>query len=149
MIRVAIGTNVLDVASEMAAHDRGGHGASASFVGRVRGDGGLAELFLEHAPAMTRTALEDLAATACARWPLNQLTLLHRVGSMAPGDVIVLVLASSAHRQAALEATAFLIDRLKTDVPLWKRESFDDGRSHWVEARESDAARAALWTDRA
>lgn len=148
MIRVAVGTDVLDVASEIIAHDRGGHGASASFVGRVRGDGGLTELFLEHAPGMTLTALEKLAACACDRWPLDQLTLLHRVGSLGPGDVIVLVLASSAHRQAALEATAFLIDRLKTDVPLWKRESFGDGRSHWVEARETDAARAALWADK-
>ncbi|NJS14420.1 MAG: molybdenum cofactor biosynthesis protein MoaE [Sphingopyxis sp.] len=129
----------------MAVHGRGGYGASASFIGRVRGDGGLTELFLEHHPAMTTAALDALAATAMARWPLAAVTLVHRVGAMAPGEVIVLVLTSSAHREASLAATAFLIDRLKTDVPLWKRESFADGRVAWVDARDSDTARAAGW----
>lgn len=145
MIRVIVSAAPIDVAAEMAAHDAGGHGASASFVGRVRGTGGLTELFLEHHPAMTLAELERLAAAAAARWSLDQLTLIHRIGAMVPGDTIVLVLASSAHRAAALSATAYLIDRLKTDVPLWKRESFADGRSVWVDARESDMARAAAW----
>jgi molybdopterin synthase catalytic subunit len=64
---------------------------------------------------------------------------------MAPGDTIVLVLASSPHRSEALAACEFLIDRLKTDVMLWKRETFGDGRVAWVEARPGDAVRAERW----
>ncbi|SKB44954.1 molybdenum cofactor biosynthesis protein MoaE [Sphingopyxis flava] len=145
MIRVAVQSAAIDVAAALAAHDAGGHGASASFIGRVRGDGGLVELFLDHHPVLTANGLEDLAAQAGARWRLEALTLIHRVGAMAPGDTIVLVLASSAHRAEALAACEFLIDRLKTDVMLWKRESFADGRSAWVEQRETDHDRAGRW----
>lgn len=147
MNRVIVSAAPIDVAAEMAAHAAHGHGASASFVGRVRGDGGLTELFLEHHPVMTLAELERLAALAKERWSLAQLTLIHRIGAMVPGETIVIVLASSPHRAAALSATEFLIDRLKTDVPLWKRETFDDGCSAWVEARDSDAARAAVWDE--
>ena len=124
MIRVLVQPAAIDVTAEFDLHDAGGHGASASFIGRVRGEDGLTELFLEHHPAMT---------------------LIHRVGAMAPGDTIVLVLASSAHRAEALAACEFLIDRLKTDVMLWKRESFADGRVAWVEEREGDQRRAERW----
>ncbi|MBB5706859.1 molybdenum cofactor biosynthesis protein MoaE [Sphingopyxis panaciterrulae] len=145
MIRVAVRAEAIDVAAELAAHDAGGHGASASFVGRVRGDGGLTELFLDHHPAMTAAGLTALAEEAARRWTLDASTLIHRVGAMAPGDTIVLVLASSRHRAEALAACEYLIDRLKTDVMLWKRESFADGRVAWVEERGADRARAARW----
>ncbi|WP_447762797.1 molybdenum cofactor biosynthesis protein MoaE [Sphingopyxis panaciterrae] len=145
MIRVAVQRQAIDAAAELAAHDAGGHGASASFIGRVRGDGGLTELFLDHHPVLTVGGLEELATQAAARWTLGALTLIHRVGGMAPGETIVLVLASSRHRGEALAACEFLIDRLKTDVMLWKRESFADGRVRWVEQREGDHARAERW----
>ena len=145
MIRVAVQPESIDVSAEMAAHDAGGHGASAAFVGRVRGDGGLTELFLDHHPVLTQSGLDALAVEATARWSLSALTLIHRVGGMAPGETIVLVLASSAHRAEALAAVEFLIDRLKTDVMLWKRETFDDGRTAWVEQRDSDHERAERW----
>jgi molybdopterin synthase catalytic subunit len=73
------------------------------------------------------------------------LTLIHRVGALVPGDAIVFVATASAHRAAALEACAFLIDRLKTDAPFWKKEEFADGRKAWVDARDSDGAAAARW----
>lgn len=145
MIRVDVRPEPIDVAAELAAHDAGGHGASASFIGRVRGDDGLVELFLDHHPVLTARGLEALAVQAAARWRLGALTLIHRVGAMAPGDTIVLVLASSAHRAEALAATEYLIDRLKTDVMLWKRETFADGCAEWVEQRESDQDRAGRW----
>jgi len=145
MIRVAVQPAAIDVAAELAAHDAGGHGASASFVGRVRGDGGLTELFLDHHPVLTVTGLEELASEATKRRGISALTLIHRVGGMAPGETIVLVLASSPHRGEALAAVEFLIDRLKTDVMLWKRETFGDGRAAWVEQRGSDHKRAERW----
>jgi molybdopterin synthase catalytic subunit len=145
MIRVAVQTDAIDVAAEIDRHDAGGHGASASFIGRVRGEDGLTELFLDHHPVLTEAGLAGLAHAAADRWHLAALTLIHRVGAMAPGETIVLVLASSPHRAEALAAAEYLIDRLKTDVMLWKRETFADGRVRWVEPREGDHARAGRW----
>lgn len=145
MIRVLVQSAAIDIPAEFDLHDAGGHGASASFIGRVRGDDDLTELFLEHHPAMTDAGLADLAHAAADRWRLSALTLIHRVGAMTPGETIVLVLASSAHRAEALAACEFLIDRLKTDVMLWKRERFADGRVQWVEPRTSDHGRAERW----
>jgi len=123
--------------------DIGGIGA---FVGTVRG-GEVAALTLEHYPGMTERAMAAIAAEAEQRWPLIGCTLIHRVGRLLPGENIVLVLAASAHRQAALEATAFLIDWLKTDAPFWKKEEHADGSTSWVAAKESDAEAKAAWTD--
>jgi molybdopterin synthase catalytic subunit len=145
MIRVAVQTDAIDVAAEIDRHDAGGHGASASFIGRVRGEDGLTELFLDHHPVLTEAGLAGLAHAAADRWHLAALTLIHRVGAMAPGETIVLVLASSPHRAEALAAAEYLIDRLKTDVMLWKRETFADGRVRWVEPREGDQGRAERW----
>ena len=145
MKRALVTSGAIDVATELTVHDRGGHGATASFVGRVRGDDGVTELMLEHHPAMTAAALDDLATQAQARWALDAVSVIHRIGAMVPGDVIVLVLASSAHRDAALAAVTYLIDRLKVDVPLWKRETMADGTRRWVEPRASDDARAVGW----
>lgn len=146
MIRVAVRTGAIDVPAELDIHDAGGHGASASFIGRVRGDDDLTELFLEHHPVLTEAGLAELAHAAADRWSLAALTLIHRVGAMAPGETIVLVLASSPHRVEALAATEYLIDRLKTDVMLWKRETFADGRVQWVEPRGGDHSRAERWS---
>lgn len=145
MIRVLVQPDAIDVAAEFDLHDAGGPGASASFIGRVRGEGGLVELFLEHHPVLTGAGLVDLAHAASDRWGLAAVTLIHRVGAMAPGETIVLVLASSPHRGEALAATEYLIDRLKTDVMLWKRETFADGRTQWVEPRDADHGRAERW----
>ena len=145
MIRVAVQNAAIDVAVELDLHDAGGHGATGSFIGRVRGEGDLVEFFLEHHPVLTEAGLADLAHVAADRWQLAALTLIHRVGAMTPGDTIVLILASSRHRAEALAACEFLIDRLKTDVMLWKRETFGDGRVQWVEPREGDHARAGRW----
>lgn len=143
MIRVAVQTGDFDPGAELAA--LGPHGAVASFIGHVRADDGVDTLFLEHHPAMTQAALEALTASAMQRWPLAAATLIHRVGALAAGERIVLVAAASPHRAAALDACAYLIDRLKTDVPLWKKEVLAGGEERWVEHREGDAARAEGW----
>src|SRR3546814_10422268 len=115
------------------------------FLGRVLGGGALTSLFLDRHPAMTGAGRAAPADEAARRWALDALTLIHRVGAMAPGDTIVLVLTSSRHRAEALAACEYLIDRLKTDVMLWKREAFADGRALWVEERGSDRERAGRW----
>ena len=145
MKRVLVQENDFDPGRELAALGGLGSGGVASFVGHVRGGDGVVAMTLEHYPAMTGAVLEALAGEAAARWSLDGVTLIHRVGRLFPGDRIVFVGAASRHRAAALEATAFLIDHLKTDAPFWKREDFDDGRSAWVEARASDDDAARRW----
>jgi molybdopterin synthase catalytic subunit len=145
MIRVHVQAADFDTGAELAALGSDDVGAVASFIGHVRSAGGLVSMTLEHYPAMTQRALEALVATAQERWPLLGVTLIHRVGTLEPGDRIVLVGTASAHRAAALESCAFLIDRLKTDAPFWKRERFIDGRDQWVEARSTDDMAASRW----
>lgn len=145
MIRVAVQPGRFDPAHELAQLEIAGVGAVASFTGLVRGDDGLTRLTLEHYPGMTEAVLQSLAEGAAARWALDAVTLIHRVGPMAPGDRIVFVATASAHRAAALEACHYLIDRLKTDAPFWKQECYGDGHSRWVEPRASDDAAAARW----
>lgn len=147
MARILVQEGAFDVAAETRALQAGRTdiGGIASFLGVCRGDDGLAALVLEHYPGMTERALAGIAAQAQARWPLTGCTIIHRVGRIAPGEPIVLVLTASAHRTAALESCAFLIDWLKTGAPFWKREEFADGRERWVEARDEDEAAAQRW----
>ena len=140
----------IDVGGEFAAlcAGRTDIGGSGSFIGTVRDTAGgrrITAMELEHYPGMTERALAAIAAEAGRRWRLLGCTVIHRVGPMAPGEVIVLVLAASAHRHDALEASAFLIDWLKTRAPFWKKESFAEGGAAWVDAREGDEAAAARW----
>jgi molybdopterin synthase catalytic subunit len=150
---VRVQTAPFDVSEELAAliagrTDIGGIGC---FVGTVRDHAGgrpIRAMSLEHYPAMTERAMRQIAEQARARWSLLGCALIHRVGELRPGEAIVLVLAASAHRQAALEAASFLIDWLKTGAPFWKKEEFADGEAAWVAARSDDDAAAARWTRR-
>lgn len=142
MIRVVVTPTPIILADELEIAERGG--ALATFTGMVRADDGVTELMLEHYPGATERALEALAREAVQRWDLSGATIIHRVGPMSPGDRIVFVATNAAHRASALEACAFLIDRLKTDAPFWKRERLGD-RHRWVEPRESDDTAAAKW----
>jgi len=144
MIRVVVGRDPIDLAAEMALAERDRVGAVATFTGLVRADDGVGTLELEHYPGATERALERLAGEAIARWSLDAATVIHRVGPMAPGERIVFVAAAAAHRAAALEACAFLIDRLKTDAPFWKRDT-RAGEGRWVEAKSGDDVAAARW----
>lgn len=145
---VRVQTGPFDVGSELARlcngrHDVGGVGC---FVGIVRDTAdGLVALTLEQYPGMTDRALMEIAADTVARFDLLGCTVIHRHGRLGLGEPIVLVLTASAHRQAALDATAFLIDWLKTKAPFWKQEHGVDGSAHWVEARAEDDAAAARW----
>ena len=144
MIRVHVSPDPIDLTGEMTRVEQGNVGAVASFCGLVRADDGVDVLELEHYPGATETALERIAQTATERWSLQATTIVHRVGPMRPGERIVLVVTAAPHRRDALDACAYLIDRLKTDAPFWKRETRGD-RASWVEARESDTAAASRW----
>ncbi|WP_448661695.1 molybdenum cofactor biosynthesis protein MoaE [Sphingomonas sp. CJ20] len=144
MIRVSVDPAPIELAVEVAALEERGAGGVATFTGVVRGDDGVTELMLEHYPGMTEAALIALAETATARWSLLGVTLVHRVGPMVPGDRIVFVGTAASHRREALDACAYLIDRLKTDAPFWKRER-RGADAAWVEARTTDEDAAARW----
>ena len=122
-------------------------GAVASFTGLVRASSegsAVSAMTLEHYPGMTERALEEICREAHGRWDLIDTLVIHRVGSLAPGDRIVLVGVSSAHRGEAFAACEFIMDYLKTRAPFWKREDTPAG-ARWVEARESDEEAARGW----
>jgi molybdopterin synthase catalytic subunit len=139
-----------DVGAELGGFGRGdiGVGAVASFVGYVRGSEpgtpALVALTLEHYPGMTERQLAAIEAEARGRWPLSDVLVIHRHGRMLPGEPIVLVAVSSAHRQAAFDACQFLMDWLKTKAPFWKLEETEAG-ADWVAAKTSDDEAAERW----
>lgn len=122
-------------------------GATTLFVGKVRemnlGDS-VSGLYLEHYPAMTEKALQEIVDEARSRWELQRVAVIHRIGQLYTGDEIVLVGVSSAHRGNAYHANEFIMDYLKTKAPFWKRETTDHG-DRWIEGRESDQQAANKW----
>ncbi|WEX07609.1 molybdenum cofactor biosynthesis protein MoaE [Chelativorans sp. AA-79] len=125
-------------------------GAVVTFTGLCRDEGGrLAALELEHYPGMAEAEITRIAREAAERWRLSGLTVIHRFGKVRPGENIVLVVAASSHRRAALEAADFLMDYLKSRAPFWKKEhpaGEEPGR--WVEAKTADEEALGRWTDR-
>ena len=146
---VRVQTEDFDPGAEIAALTEGRTdiGAVVSFTGLVRAQNeaaGVAAMTLEHYPGMTERELERIVAQAEARWPLQGVRVIHRYGTLYPGDRIVLVVTASAHRAAAFEAADFLMDYLKTRAPFWKLEDREDGQT-WVAARDSDDTAAERW----
>ena len=142
-------TGDFDIGDEIArlrAADRS-VGAITSFVGTVRDVNDAAPISgmtLEHYPGMTEAALDDIIGEARQRFDIRDALVIHRVGALVPGDQIVLVVVTSAHRGAAFDACEFIIDWLKTRAPFWKKERLPDGE-RWVEARSSDDEAAQRW----
>lgn len=147
MIRVQ--TEPFDAHSETAAfvRRRSEAGALATFVGSVRdsahGDT-VSALELEHYPGFTEKQIARIEADARTRFDLIDTLVVHRHGRMAPGDAIVLVAALSKHRREALQAVDYLMDRLKTEAPFWKREVRPEG-VEWIEPQPGDREAHARW----
>ena len=122
-------------------------GAVVTFVGTVRdvNDGDkVGALTLEHYPGMTEKALEAIVDEARSRFDVRRILVIHRVGTLAPGDPIVLVAVTGAHRGEAFDACRFVMDYLKTRAPFWKKEQTAEGE-RWVEAKSSDDRAAERW----
>jgi molybdopterin synthase catalytic subunit len=153
MARVRIQESDFDVGAELAALQgtRTDVGAVASFVGHVRGRiheqeraDDVCALALEHYPGMTERAIEAMIVEAQARFDVLGALVIHRVGRLLPGERIVLVAVTAAHRREAFQACEFLMDYLKTHAPFWKKETTPQGE-HWVDARVADDAALARW----
>ena len=124
-----------------------GAGAVASFTGLVRSENDGAVVFgleLDHHPRLTERALAGIEADAVARFALTDIAIVHRHGALVPGEAIVFVAAAAAHRRAAFDTVDYVMDRLKTEAPFWKREQRSDG-AHWLEARDSDHEDRRRW----
>jgi molybdopterin synthase catalytic subunit len=124
-----------------------GAGAIASFTGLVRGENdgaAVSALELDHHPRLTGQALAGIGADAVRSFALSHVAIVHRHGVLMPGEAIVFVAAAAAHRRAAFEAVDYVMDRLKTEAPFWKREQRSDG-AHWLEARSGDHEDRRRW----
>lgn len=150
-VRISIQREIFDIAevvNRMRVADPG-VGAIATFVGVCRdmNDGSnVSELALEHYPGMTENAIEAIIEQAWQRWPLRACEVVHRVGPLAPTELIVLVAVASSHRGESFQACEFIMDFLKTRAPFWKKESTPEG-VRWIDARSSDDSAADRWRE--
>ncbi len=147
---VRVQTEDFEIGAEVARLTAGRTdiGAIVTFTGTVRADNKgstVTGMMLEHYPGMTEQELARVEAEANTRWSLQASLIVHRVGALKPGDNIVLVVTASAHREAAFDAAAFLMDYLKTRAPFWKKEVGLDGEGQWVDSRESDDRAVERW----
>ena len=149
-MHVRVQTESFDVGAEISKLSAGNAaiGAVATFVGLVRdvneGDT-VSRMTLEHYPGMTEKSIDAIVTQARSRWNVIDALVVHRVGTLAPTDQIVLVVVASSHRGDAFAACEFIMDYLKTRAPFWKREETPQG-ARWVEARDSDDAAAGRWS---
>ena len=144
---VRISEDDFDIAAEHEALKSSDAGAIVTFTGTVRDltdGGGLNAMTLEHYPGMTESEIESIIVEAKTRWPLEKITVIHRVGRLLPKENIVFVGCSSAHRDAAFDGANFIMDFLKTKAPFWKLEDGPAGVV-WVDARDSDMAALSRW----
>ncbi|MCY4046251.1 MAG: molybdenum cofactor biosynthesis protein MoaE [Cellvibrionales bacterium] len=146
--KVRIQANDFDVSAEYDALKEVNtpYGAIATFVGLVRDfdNRSLDAIELECYESMAQKSLAAIAQKALARFGVNQLTIIHRTGRLAVNEQIVFVGVSSKHRRSAFDCVNFVMDLLKTETPFWKKEITASGE-HWVDMKESDAARRSLW----
>lgn len=144
--KIRVSHEDFDVSAELKALERASRraGAAVTFTGIVRTDDGVTSMTLEHYPEMTERSLAKIVEKARARWDIEDVVVIHRVGELTAGEQIVLTVVTSAHRREAFEASEFIMDWLKTEAPFWKKETTAEG-GRWVDARESDDLAKSRW----
>ncbi len=137
----------LSAESRALTQGRADIGAVVSFTGLCRDEAGtLSALELEHYPGMAEAEIRRIGEEAIDRFGLIGLTAIHRFGKIAPGEQIVLVIATASHRQAAFDGASFMMDYLKTSAPFWKKEHLTDGSAgDWVSAKDADDRARDKW----
>jgi molybdopterin synthase catalytic subunit len=146
-MRVAVQSEPFDLGAEVAGFTAGvrGAGAVVSFTGLVRDEGGtLSAMEIEHYPGMTEKAIAGIAEEAAGRWALTDVLVIHRFGSLRPGEAIMMVVTAAPHRGDAFAAAEFLMDYLKSRAPFWKKERGTDGET-WVAAKDADEDALKRW----
>lgn len=144
---IAVSPEPIDAAALLAGFLKGrtDSGGVVSFTGLVRRDQGVEALELEAYPGFTEAAIGEIVDEAKARFELDDVLVAHRVGRLAPGEVVVFVATAARHRRAGFEAADFLMDYLKSRAPFWKK-SHDAHGAHWVEPTARDHADLSRWT---
>ena len=146
-MRISVQAKPFDLGAESNAFAAAvaGAGAVVTFTGLVRNDGGtLTAMEIEHYPGMTESAIATIGAEAIARWSLTDVLVIHRYGTLAPGEMIMMVATAAPHRAAAFAAAEFLMDFLKSRAPFWKKEILAAGAA-WVAAKGDDEAALTRW----
>ncbi|WP_375688797.1 molybdenum cofactor biosynthesis protein MoaE [Pseudooceanicola sp. LIPI14-2-Ac024] len=146
-MHVTVQSQPFDLGAISAAFAAGRHdmGAVVTFTGIVRDDAGtLDRMEIEHYPGMTERAIEAIAAEAKERWSLGDVLVIHRHGTLRPGELIMMVATAARHRGDAFAAAEFLMDYLKSRAPFWKKEFTRDGAT-WVAARDEDEDALSRW----
>ena len=147
-MRVLVQDAAFDPGAELNkfATQGGGQGAIVTFTGVVRDNaaGNLDVMQIEHYPGMTEQALTRIAMRAQARWSLGDVLVIHRFGTLVPGDQIMMVATAARHRKDAFEAAEYLMDYLKSRAPFWKKEITKDGDT-WVAAKADDEDALTRW----
>ena len=134
MFRVT--TEPLDVQQVHDLVKRPSDGAVVTFDGIVRNNfDGRQVRYLEYEAyaAMAEKKMADIAAEVQAKFAVGDVAMVHRIGRLEIGESSILIAVAAPHRQPAFEACAYAMDRVKQDVPVWKKEFFADGESHWVQ----------------
>ncbi|MEO8758321.1 MAG: molybdenum cofactor biosynthesis protein MoaE [Devosia sp.] len=146
---IRIDTQPFDPGAETNAFlaSSAGAGAAVTFTGLVRSDprDPIASLTLECYPELATLQISAIEAQAIARFGLMRATIIHRYGTLIPGEPIVQVMTLAPHRHAAFDGAQFLMDYLKTDAPFWKKEAGPQGE-HWVEHNAADDMAKARWS---
>jgi molybdopterin synthase catalytic subunit len=147
-MRISVQQGAFDLGA-VSANFAAGHkdmGAIVTFTGIVRDlpDDPLQAMEIEHYPGMTETALRGMAEQAIERFSLGDALVIHRYGTLVPGEMIMMVATAARHRKDAFEAAEFLMDYLKSRAPFWKREITKSG-SEWVASKDEDEDALARW----
>lgn len=147
-MRVSVQESAFDLGGETTTFAQGHSdmGAIVTFTGVVRDlpDDPLQAMEIEHYPGMTEAALQEMAQTAITRFNLGDALVIHRFGTLKPGEMIMMVATAARHRKDAFEAAEFLMDYLKSRAPFWKREITANG-ADWVSSKDEDEAALARW----
>jgi molybdopterin synthase catalytic subunit len=145
-VAVRVQAGAFDAGAELTAFTARATGAGAviSFTGIVRDPGGLQAMEIEHYPGMTEAAIAAMVDQARSRFGLTGAEVIHRHGSLAPGETIMMVLTAAPHRGDAFEAAMFLMDYLKSRAPFWKKEVTAEAAT-WVAATSADEEALARW----
>ena len=141
---ISITHNPIDSAAVLESVSDADCGANVLFVGttrRMTGPRETTRLEYECYEAMAVLKMESLVEEACKQWPVVKTSIVHRVGVVEIGEASIVVAVSSAHRSVAFEAASWLLERLKQEVPVWKREIWADGQEEWIHPDGENAVR--------
>ena len=146
--KIAVG-NLIERLLDLSERE-GEVGAITTFTGRVRGKEEtrqVNELFLEHYPTMTEKKIMEIVCNASKKFSIKGCIVIHRIGKLVPGELIVFVGVTSRHRKDAFETCSYVMDFLKTEAPFWKKEKGSTGEK-WISSRDTDYLARDTWLEK-